>query len=241
MREYTVEAGRPDTITPEKLRVLKSAGVGRVSINPQSMNDAVLAAIGRKHGSADVLRAFDEARQAGFDEINMDLIAGLTGDTAETFAQTVDTLLNLSPENITVHTLAIKRGADLTDKAAAAAQRETVSQMLDGASHALQNAGYGPYYLYRQKFMAGGFENVGWCKPDTECFYNVSMMEELQTILSLGAGGVSKRVVRETGWIEPREPIRNIRLSIFRRRTDWPTARKSCCSPRNDQDREMSE
>ena len=133
LREYTVEAGRPDTITPEKLRVLKSAGVGRVSINPQSMNDAVLAAIGRKHGSADVLRAFEQARQAGFDEINMDLIAGLTGDTAETFAQTVDTLLHLSPENITVHTLAIKRGADLTDKAAAAAQRETVSQMLDGA------------------------------------------------------------------------------------------------------------
>ena len=99
LREYTVEAGRPDTITPEKLRVLKSAGVGRVSINPQSMNDAVLAAIGRKHGSADVLRAFDEARQAGFDEINMDLIAGLTGDTAETFAQTVDTLLHLSPSS----------------------------------------------------------------------------------------------------------------------------------------------
>ena len=217
LREYTVEAGRPDTITPEKLRVLKSAGVGRVSINPQSMNDAVLAAIGRKHGSADVLRAFDEARQAGFDEINMDLIAGLTGDTAETFAQTVDTLLNLSPENITVHTLAIKRGADLTDKAAAAAQRETVSQMLDGASHALQNAGYGPYYLYRQKFMAGGFENVGWCKPGTECFYNVSMMEELQTILSLGAGGVSKRVVRETGWIErannPKYPLEYIQAA----------------------------
>ena len=217
LREYTVEAGRPDTITPEKLRVLKSAGVGRVSINPQSMNDAVLAAIGRKHGSADVLRPFDEARQAGFDEINMDLIAGLTGDTAETFAQTVDTLLNLSPENITVHTLAIKRGADLTDKAAAAAQRETVSQMLDGASHALQNAGYGPYYLYRQKFMAGGFENVGWCKPGTECFYNVSMMEELQTILSLGAGGVSKRVVRETGWIErannPKYPLEYIQAA----------------------------
>ena len=186
--------------------MLKSAGVGRVSINPQSMNDAVLAAIGRKHGSADVLRAFDEARQAGFDEINMDLIAGLTGDTAETFAQTVDTLLNLSPENITVHTLAIKRGADLTDKAAAAAQRETVSQMLDGASH-----------LYRQKFMAGGFENVGWCKPGTECFYNVSMMEELQTILSLGAGGVSKRVVRETGWIErannPKYPLEYIQAA----------------------------
>lgn len=217
LREYTVEAGRPDTITPGKLRALRAAGVGRVSINPQSMDDKVLAAIGRRHAAADVLRAYDEARQAGFREINMDVIAGLAGDTAETFARTVDTLIGLAPENITVHTLAIKRGADLTDKAAASAQRETVSRMLDGASHALQTAGYGPYYLYRQKFTAGGFENVGWCKPDTECFYNVTMMEELQTILSLGAGGVSKRVDRATGWIErtnnPKYPLEYIRAA----------------------------
>ena len=116
-----------------------------------------------------------------------------------------------------MHTLAIKRGADLTDKAAAAAQRESVSRMLDGASEALQAAGYGPYYLYRQKFTAGGFENVGWCRPDTECFYNVTMMEELQTILSLGAGGVSKRVDRDTGWIErannPKYPLEYIRAA----------------------------
>ena len=214
LREYTVEAGRPDTITPGKLHVLRAAGVGRVSINPQSMEDAVLAAIGRRHAAADVLRAYDEARQAGFDEINMDVIAGLAGDTAESFARTVDTLIGLAPENITVHTLAIKRGADLTDKAAASAQRETVSRMLDGASHVLQSAGYGPYYLYRQKFTAGGFENVGWCRPGTECFYNVTMMEELQTILSLGAGGVSKRVDRDTGWIErtnnPKYPLEYI-------------------------------
>lgn len=217
LREYTVEAGRPDTITPEKLRVLKNAGVGRVSINPQSMEDSVLAAIGRKHAAADVLRAFDEARQAGFREINMDVIAGLTGDTPETFAHTIDTLIGLAPENITVHTLAIKRGADLTDKAAAAAQHETVSRMLDYAYHALPQAGYGPYYLYRQKFMAGGYENVGWCRPGTECFYNVTMMEELQTILSLGAGGVSKRVDRDTGWIErannPKYPLEYIRAA----------------------------
>ena len=217
LREYTVEAGRPDTITPGKLHALRAAGVGRVSINPQSMDDQVLAAIGRRHAASDVLRAYDEARQAGFREINMDVIAGLTGDTAETFARTIDTLIGLAPENITVHTLAIKRGADLTDKAAAAAQRETVSRMLDGASHALQTAGYGPYYLYRQKFTAGGFENVGWCKPDTECFYNVTMMEELQTILSLGAGGVSKRVDRDTGWIErtnnPKYPLEYIRAA----------------------------
>ena len=217
LREYTVEAGRPDTITPGKLHALRAAGVGRVSINPQSMDDKVLAAIGRRHAAADVLRAYDEARQAGFDAINMDVIAGLAGDTAETFAQTIDTLTGLAPENITVHTLAIKRGADLTDKAAASAQRETVSRMLDGASHALQAAGYGPYYLYRQKFTAGGFENVGWCKPGTECFYNVTMMEELQTILSLGAGGVSKRVDRDTGWIErtnnPKYPLEYIRAA----------------------------
>lgn len=230
LREYTVEAGRPDTITPGKLHALRAAGVGRVSINPQSMDDQVLAAIGRRHAASDVLRACDEARQAGFREINMDVIAGLTGDTAETFARTIDTLIGLAPENITVHTLAIKRGADLTDKAAAAAQRETVSRMLDGASHALQTAGYGPYYLYRQKFTAGGFENVGWCKPDTECFYNVTMMEELQTILSLGAGGVSKRVDRDTGWIErtnnPKYPLEYIgaadRLAAGKRKILFP-------------------
>ena len=217
LREYTVEAGRPDTITPEKLAALRAAGVGRVSINPQSMEDAVLAAIGRRHSAQDVLRAYQEARRAGFDAINMDVIAGLTGDTADSFARTIDTLIGLAPENITVHTLAIKRGADLTDKAAASAQRDTVSRMLDGAAQALQTAGYGPYYLYRQKFTAGGFENVGWCKPDTECFYNVTMMEELQTILSLGAGGVSKRVERATGWIErtnnPKYPLEYIRAA----------------------------
>lgn len=217
LREYTVEAGRPDTITPEKLETLRAAGVGRVSINPQSMDDEVLAAIGRRHSAKDVLRAYDEARQAGFDAINMDVIAGLTGDTPERFARTMQTLIGLAPENITVHTLAIKRGADLTDKAAAAAQHEAVSRMLDGAAHALQTAGYGPYYLYRQKFTAGGFENVGWCRPDTECFYNVTMMEELQTILSLGAGGVSKRVERATGWIErtnnPKYPLEYIRAA----------------------------
>ena len=215
--EYTVEAGRPDCTDAEKLAVIKEYGATRISINPQTFSDEVLAGIGRRHSAQDILDCYADARRAGHEDINMDLIAGLTGDTAETFAQTVDTLLHLSPENITVHTLAIKRGADLTDKAAAAAQRETVSQMLDGAAHALQNAGYGPYYLYRQKFMAGGFENVGWCKPGTECFYNVSMMEELQTILSLGAGGVSKRVVRETGWIErannPKYPLEYIQAA----------------------------
>ncbi len=228
--EYTVEAGRPDTITPDKLRVLKAAGVNRVSINPQSMDDAVLATIGRRHTAEDVLRAYDEAREIGFSAINMDLIAGLTGDTVQSFARTVHQLTRLAPENITVHTLAIKRGADLTDKAAAAAQRTAVAHMLEGAADTLQGAGYGPYYLYRQKFMAGGFENVGWCQPGTECFYNVAMMEELQTILSLGAGGVSKRVDRATGWIErvnnPKYPLEYIaaseRLAAGKRKLLFP-------------------
>ena len=201
LREYTVEAGRPDTITPEKLRVLKSAGVGRVSINPQSMNDAVLAAIGRKHGSADVLRAFDEARQAGFDEINMDLIAGLTGDTAETFAQTVDTLLNLSPENITVHSLSLKRAAALFREGKEGAAGET-ERMIDYAHQKLAEHGYIPYYLYRQKNTADNQENTGYAKPGTESLYNTYIMEELQTILAVGAGASTKLVDRRTGRIK---------------------------------------
>lgn len=201
LREYTVEAGRPDTITPEKLRAIRAGGADRVSINPQTMNDAVLARIGRKHSAEDVVRAYDEARAAGFPVINMDTIAGLAGDTPESFAQTIERILELDPENITVHTLAIKRGADLSDRAANAAQHDCVAKMLDFVQENLPRAGYGPYYLYRQKFSAGGFENVGWCKPDTESFYNIAMMEEIQTILSCGAGGVSKRVEPESGRI----------------------------------------
>ncbi len=197
--EYTVEAGRPDTITRGKLRAMREAGVDRISINPQSMDDEVLAGIGRRHTSGDVLRAYAEAREAGFENINMDLIAGLSGDTEEGFGRTVKTLVGLHPENITIHTLAVKRGADITDKKLAFGKRDTVGRMLSNAAAALSKAGYGPYYLYRQKFSAGGFENVGWCLPGKECFYNVVMMEELQTILSLGAGGVSKRIDRKTG------------------------------------------
>ncbi|MDR3767563.1 MAG: coproporphyrinogen dehydrogenase HemZ [Butyricicoccus sp.] len=201
LQEYTVEAGRPDTITREKLVAIRAGGAGRVSINPQSMNDAVLQNIGRRHTAHEVLEAYALAREIGFDVINMDTIAGLEGDTPESFAHTIDTLIGLGPENITVHTLAIKRGADLTDKGANAAQHDRVQAMLAAANAALSAAGYGPYYLYRQKFTAGGFENVGWCKPDTENLYNIAMMEELQTIVSAGAGGVSKRVDRASGKI----------------------------------------
>ena len=202
LREYTVEAGRPDTITPEKIAAIRAGGADRVSINPQTMNDDVLARIGRRHSAEDVVRAYPEARAAGFSVINMDTIAGLDGDTPASFAETLRRLTALDPENITVHTLAIKRGADLSDKAGNAARHDAVAQMLDFAHDHLSRAGYGPYYLYRQKFSAGGFENVGWCKPGTESFYNIAMMEEIQTILSCGAGGVSKRVDRATGRID---------------------------------------
>lgn len=202
LREYTVEAGRPDTITPEKLAAIRAGGADRVSINPQTMNDEVLARAGRRHTANDVLTAYEQARAAGFPVINMDTIAGLDGDTPASFASTIDRLIALAPENITVHTLAIKRAADLSDKAANARRYGELSQMLDYANERLGAAVYGPYYLYRQKFSAGGFENVGWCRPDTESLYNIAMMEEIQTILSVGAGGVSKRVDRQTGRIE---------------------------------------
>ncbi|MCD8356630.1 MAG: coproporphyrinogen dehydrogenase HemZ [Clostridia bacterium] len=190
--EFTVEAGRPDTITKEKFLVLKQHDVDRISINPQSMNEDVLEAIGRHHSAQDVLDRYHMAKEVGFHAINMDTIAGLDRDTPESFANTIDTLIGLNPENITVHTLAAKRGADQHDRVRNAEKQHIVRQMLDIASKKLTAAGYAPYYLYRQKFMAGGFENVGWCKLGYECKYNIYMMEELQTIVSLGAGGVTK-------------------------------------------------
>lgn len=190
--EFTVEAGRPDTITEAKLRTLAVHGVDRISINPQSMNDDVLAAIGRRHSAQDVLKTYELARQIGFRCINMDTIAGLEKDSPESFVHTLETLIGLEPENLTVHTLAVKRGATQQDRAAAQQRHEDVRRMLDAAYPMLTAANYAPYYLYRQKFMAGGYENTGWSKPGFDCLYNVYMMEELQTILSLGAGGVTK-------------------------------------------------
>ena len=192
LREFTVEAGRPDTIIEEKLKALKAGGVDRISINPQSLNPAVLAGIGRRHSVEQFYESCALAQKQGFSSINMDLIAGLDGDTADSFRHSVAELIRLSPENITIHTLAAKKGADRADRVANAAKQSLVAEMLDFANVALRQAGYQPYYLYRQKFMVGGFENVGWCKPGTECLYNICMMEEIQDIVSLGAGGVTK-------------------------------------------------
>lgn len=193
LREYTVEAGRPDTITREKLRVLRAHGVGRVSVNPQTMSDEVLEAIGRRHTAGDVLDALALVRDAGGFAVNMDLIAGLPKDTPDTFRDTVERVLALGPENVTVHTLAIKNGSYLAQCRADLPDGTAVGQMVDFAGETLREAGYEPYYLYRQKYMSGGFENVGWAKPGAGSLYNLLMMEELCPVIAMGAGASTKR------------------------------------------------
>ena len=204
LREYTVEAGRPDTITVEKLQVLKAHGVDRVSVNPQTMVDSVLEAIGRRHTAQDIVDALQKVRKVGGMSVNMDLIAGLTSDTVDGFAQTLEKVIALEPENITVHTLSLKKGSRITLEGSQLPTDIEVGRMLDLAGEALRKAGYSPYYLYRQKFMSGGFENVGWAKENYVNLYNVCIMEELCSIIALGGGGSTKLVAEGTG--------RNIRL-----------------------------
>ena len=190
--EFTVEGGRPDTLNAEKLRTIREHGADRMSINPQTMEDHVLKACGRPHKSADVLRAYQEAVEAGFTAINMDLIAGLPQDSYEDFCRSLDTVIALNPANITVHTLALKKGADLFEKKVTLPSQEEVAKMVDYANEQLAKYGYKPYYLYRQKYMSGSFENVGWSRDGLDCLYNIYMMEEIHTILSLGGGGMNK-------------------------------------------------
>ena len=190
--EFTVEGGRPDTLDAEKLEVIRRHGADRMSINPQSMVDTVLRASGRPHTAADVTARYREAVAAGFDAINMDLIAGLPMDTLDGFRHSLDAVAALEPANITVHTLALKKGADLFEKRENLPSFREVSQMVAYANDTLRRLGYKPYYLYRQKYMSGSFENVGWSKDGKDCLYNIYMMEELHTILSLGGGGMNK-------------------------------------------------
>ena len=191
VRELTVEAGRPDTITAEKLAVLKKNGVGRISINPQTMDDEVLAAIGRKHTAEDVKNAFALAKTFGFDSINMDLISGLPGDNMEKFRKTIAEVIAMNPDNITLHTLTVKRGANLAPMAQSVFAA-TADAMNEYAYGEFAKAGYFPYYLYRQKGTVDNLENVGFCKPGKEGIYNIFIMDETHTVLSAGAGGVTK-------------------------------------------------
>ena len=215
MIEYTVEAGRPDTVTPEKLRVIRAGGANRVSINPQSMNDAVLRAVGRPHTAADIERAYAQAVEAGFTSINMDLIAGLPGDDPASFETSLRRVLALDPSNVTVHTLTLKKGAYLFEHREGLPDQAAVEAMVETANTLLSER-YEPYYLYKQKYMSGSLENVGWCRDGDLCLYNIYMMEELHSILALGGGAVSKRqlsaekLVRQCNPKYPKEYVERI-------------------------------
>lgn len=195
LREFTVEAGRPDTLTPDKLSLMRAQGVDRISINPQTMREHTLQIIGRSHGSADVERVFRLAREIGFSNINMDIIAGLPGETPQDMADTLARIAELQPDNLTVHTLAIKRGSNLIESSGyLLPPGDMVGEMLKLCAAAAQNWRLVPYYLYRQKYMAGNLENVGYALPGKECLYNIQIMEERQTILGLGAAAGTKAV-----------------------------------------------
>lgn len=202
-REFTVEAGRPDTITEDKLSAVKASSVTRISINPQTFVDEVLVNVGRRHTARDTLNAFETARKMGFNNINMDLIAGLPGDTAEGYRYSLDTAFALDPENITVHTLALKRSSKMgeNDVRVTAENARKADEML-GYTYEALNEKYHPYYMYRQSKSAGCLENTGWAKKDTECLYNIFMMEECHTILSAGGGAVTKLKAEKSPIIE---------------------------------------
>lgn len=192
--EYTVEAGRPDTVTREKLCTIKSFGAERISINPQTFNDDVLKAIGRNHTTEQTVKAFELAREMEIKTINMDLIAGLTNDSYESFCSSLETAIGLKPENITLHTLTVKRAANLSQDAVNTFEiGETPAEKMVGVSYQmLFSGGYTPYYLYRQKNTLSNLENVGYCLAGYEGYYNICIMDEVQSILALGAGAVTK-------------------------------------------------
>lgn len=204
LREYTVEAGRPDTVTEEKLIAIKRGGATRISINPQTMNDTVLEAIGRKHTSEQTVDAFNLARKSGFDNINTDLIAGLPTDTLESFKETVEKVISLNPESVTVHSLSMKRSSYLSidGKLPEIEIGKTASQMVDYAHKRLSEEGITPYYMYRQSKTVGNLENVGYAKMGYECLYNVYIMDETHTILACGASAVTKLKEPEGDYIE---------------------------------------
>lgn len=189
--EYTVEAGRPDVITESNLRLLKKHNVTRICINPQTFSDKTLSLLERKHTASDVVEKYMLAKDMF--SVNMDLIAGLEGETEGDFKNSLDKAIELSPDNITVHTLCIKRGSYLAETENRLSG-EVVQGMVEYAHSALKQAGYLPYYLYRQKYMAGNFENVGYTKPGKACVYNIDVMEEIAQNVACGANAISKRV-----------------------------------------------
>lgn len=215
-REWTVEAGRPDTIDQEKLRVMLDRGIQRISVNPQTFSDATLQRIGRAHTSEDTLHAYELARSMGFGHINMDLIAALPGEQTEDFQATLEKVIALNPESVTVHSLAIKRSSRLHEQSYTQCSGQTAAEMVDMARRLLMNHGWKPYYLYRQKYMAGNLENVGYAKPGCACLYNIDIMEETTPILALGANGITKWLYDRERRIERAPNVRNIEQYIER-------------------------
>ena len=225
-KEFTVEAGRPDTITEEALALLKSRGVTRVSVNPQTFNDETLKRIGRRHTAADVERAYALARDR-FD-VNMDLIAMLPGESAEDFFRTVDRAAELSPANVTVHTLYLKKGSELRTGGYKSTENSEAERMVDYALTKLSASGYEPYYMYRQKYTSGNLENVGYTKPGKACLYNMDVMEEDTTVFAAGAAAISKKVTpainlieRNANYKEPLEYVKHFDTVMQKQKDFW--------------------
>ena len=223
LEELTVEAGRPDTLDREKLAMLRSHPVTRISINPQTMNDETLRLIGRAHTAQQTIDCYHMARELGFDDINMDVIAALPGEDYGMFAHTLDVIRNLNPDSLTVHTLAIKRSSKLHEQKYQQ-QEEDVARMVALGRETAHAMGMRAYYLYRQKYMAENLENVGYARPQSICRYNIDNMEETTSVLALGAGGISKCVMRQEEKILRAPNIANIEQYI--ERVDEMAARK---------------
>jgi len=218
VKEYTLEAGRPDSITLEKLQTIARSRVNRISINPQTMRDETLLRIGRSHTSADIVEAFNMARKLKFDNINMDIIAGLPGEKLEDFMYTLEEIKKLGPESITVHTMSIKRASRLNEEKDnyRLAEGTEVAGMVDTAYDFIRKMGLIPYYLYRQKNILGNLENIGYAVPGAESIYNVQIMEERQTIIALGAGAITKLVYPGENRIERVFNVKNVEEYIAR-------------------------
>jgi oxygen-independent coproporphyrinogen-3 oxidase len=217
--EFTVEAGRPDTITAAKLRIIQDAGAGRISVNAQTLRDKTLERIGRRHTAAQFMDAFALARRCGFKSINVDIIAGLPDETAADVEATVRAVIGLAPENITVHTLAVKRASKFArDNMAAFPTSAATGIMVDTARGMLAAAGYHPYYMYRQKYMKGSQENTGYALRGYDCIYNIDNMEELCDVMAFGAGAISKRVFHRDARIERAANLKDLREYIARHR-----------------------
>ncbi len=224
--EFTVEAGRPDSITREKLQILKKYGVTRISINPQTMNQPTLDRIGRRHTVEQVQEQFLLARDLGFDNINMDLIVGLPEEEEQDLFHTMEAVKALAPDSLTIHSLAVKRAARLNTRREDYKNCKIMNtqEMIQMTARYAREMGLEPYYLYRQKNMAGNFENVGYARPGKACIYNILMMEEQQTVIGCGAGTTTKRVIPEENRIERAETVKNVEQ--YMERIDEMIARK---------------